>query len=52
MYVGLMMLDRLKYIWVPLVPEPSVFETEVAVQKLQSHKPAGTDHMRLEFIQA
>jgi hypothetical protein len=34
------------------MPELSAFEAEVAVEKLQRHKSAGTDYIPLEFIQA
>jgi hypothetical protein len=33
----------------PLVPEPIVFDVEVAVEKLQGHKSAGTSHFPLEL---
>jgi hypothetical protein len=33
----------------PLVPEPIVFDVEVAVGKLQRHKSAGTSHFPLEL---
>jgi hypothetical protein len=33
----------------PLVPEPIVFDVEVAVEKLQRHKSAGTSHLPLEL---
>jgi len=35
---GLMMLGRWKYTAEPLVPEPSAFEVELAIEKLKSHK--------------
>jgi len=41
------MLGRLKY---TLVPEPSAFEVEMAIEKLKSHKSAVIDQMPAEFI--
>ena len=35
---GLMMLGRQKCTAEPLVPEPSAFEVELAIEKLKSHK--------------
>ena len=34
----------------PLVPEPSVFEVELAIEKLKSHKSPGIDHIPAELI--
>jgi hypothetical protein len=36
----------------PLVPEPSAFEVEVAVEKLKRHKSPGTDRIPAELIKA
>ena len=36
----------------PLVPEPSVFEIELAIEKLRSHKSPGIDQIPAEFIKA
>jgi hypothetical protein len=36
----------------PLVPEPSAFEDEMAIEKLKRHKSPGTDKTRAEMIQA
>jgi len=36
----------------PLVPEPSVFEVELAIEKLKSHKSPGTDQIPAEMIKA
>jgi hypothetical protein len=34
----------------PLVPEPSVFEFELAIEKLKSHKSPGIDQIPAELI--
>ena len=34
----------------PLVPEPSVFEFELAIEKLKSHKSPGIDQIPAEMI--
>ena len=34
----------------PLVPEPSTFEVELAIERLKSHKPPGTDQIPAEMI--
>ena len=34
----------------PLVPEPSVFEVELAIEKLESHKSPGIDQIPAELI--
>ena len=34
----------------PLVPEPSAFEVEVAIEKLKSHKSPDIDHIPTELI--
>jgi hypothetical protein len=34
----------------PLVPEPSAFEVEIAVQKLKKHKSPGIDQIPVELI--
>ena len=36
----------------PLVPEPSAFEVEVAIEKLKSDKSTGIDQILAEFIKA
>jgi len=36
----------------PLVPEPSVFEVELAIEKLKSHKSPGSDQIPAELIKA
>jgi hypothetical protein len=36
----------------PLVPEPSAFEVELAIQKLKSHKSPGIDQIPAELIKA
>ena len=36
----------------PLVPEPSVFEFEFAIDKLKSHKSPGIDEIPAELIKA
>jgi len=37
---------------VPLVPEPSAFEVELAIEKLKSHKLPGIDQIPAELIKA
>jgi hypothetical protein len=44
MYMGLMILGIQKYTAEPLVPEPSAFEVELAIEELKSHKSPGIDH--------
>jgi len=34
----------------PLVPEPSVFEVELAIEKLKSHKSPGIDQITAKLI--
>ena len=34
----------------PLVPEPNVFEVELAIENLKSHKSPGIDQMSAELI--
>jgi len=34
----------------PLVPEPSAFEFELAIEKLKSHKSPGIDQIPAELI--
>jgi hypothetical protein len=34
------------------VPEPSATEFEVAIRKMKSYKPPGSDHIPAELIQA
>ena len=36
----------------PLVPEPSVFEVELAIEKLKNHKSPGIDQIPAEMIKA
>jgi hypothetical protein len=36
----------------PLVPEPSAFEVEMAIEKLKRHKSSGTDQIPAELIKA
>ena len=36
----------------PLVPEPSAFEFELAIDKLKSHKSPGIDEILAELIKA
>ena len=36
----------------PLVPEPSAFEVELAIDKLKNHKSPGTDEIPAELIKA
>jgi hypothetical protein len=36
----------------PLIPEPSSFEVEIAIEKLKRYKSPGTDQMPAELIQA
>ena len=36
----------------PLVPEPSVFEVELAIEKLKSHQSPGIDQIPAELIKA
>ena len=36
----------------PLVPEPSAFEVELAIDKLKSHKLPGIDEIPAELIKA
>ena len=36
----------------PLVPEPSAFEVELAIDKLKSHKSPGFDEIPAELIKA
>ena len=36
----------------PLVPEPSAFEIEMAIEKLKGHKSTGIDQIPAELIKA
>jgi hypothetical protein len=36
----------------PLVPEPSAFEVELAIEKLKSHKSPGVDQIPADLIKA
>ena len=38
--------------YVPLAPEPSVLEVELAIEKLKSHKSPGIDQIPAELIKA
>jgi len=40
------------YTAAPLVPEPSTFEVEMAIEKLKRNKLVGTDHIPAELIKA
>ena len=44
--------QREKHVTEPLVPEPSTFEVELAVEKLKSHKSPGIDQIPVELIKA
>jgi len=48
--MGLMMLGRQNYTVEPLVPEPSAFEVELAIEKLKSHRSPGIDQIPAELI--
>ena len=50
MYMGSMMLGRQKHIAEPLVPEPSAFEVELAIEKLKSHKSPSIGQIAAELI--
>ena len=50
MYMGLRRLGR--HTAEPLVPEPSDFEVELAIEKLKSHKSPGIDQIPAELIKA
>jgi hypothetical protein len=52
MYLGLMMLGRLKYTLEPLVPEHSSFEVEIAVGKLKRYKSPDFSQIPAELIEA
>jgi hypothetical protein len=49
--VALMTLGRQMHITESLVPEPSCFEFEVAVEKLQRQKSPGIDHNPAGLVQ-
>jgi hypothetical protein len=36
----------------PLVPEPSAYELHLAIEKLKSHKPPGTNQIPSELFKA
>jgi len=46
------MLGRQKYTAESLVPEPSASESELAINKLKSHKSLGIDQKPAELIKA
>jgi len=50
--MGLVMLDRQTYIHTEetLVPEPSAFDTEMAIEKIKRHKSPGTNQIPAELI--
>jgi len=50
MYMGLRMLSRKKYTAEPLVPEPSAFDFELAIEKLKNHKSPGIVQIPAELI--
>ena len=51
--MGLMALGRQEiHTAEPLVPELSVFDVELAIEKLKSHKSPGIDHIPTELIKA
>jgi hypothetical protein len=52
MYMGLMMLGRQKHTAEPLVPEPSVSEIVLDIEKIKSHKSPGIDHIPADMIKA
>jgi len=52
MYMGLIMSGRQKFTAVPLVPVPSAFEVELAIEKLNSHQSQGNDEIPAELIKA
>jgi hypothetical protein len=52
MYLGLMALGRQIYTAEPLVPELNVFEVELVIEKLKSHKLPSIDHIPAEMITA
>ena len=45
-------VDREKYTAEPLVPEPSAFEIELDIEKLESHKSSGIGQIPAELIKA
>jgi hypothetical protein len=51
-YLVIVMSGRQKHTAEPLVPEPSAFEIEVAVEVLKVHKSPGTDQIPAELIKA
>jgi hypothetical protein len=48
----LVMLGRQIHPAEPLVPEPSAFDVEMAIEKLKRHKSLGIDQIRAELIKA
>ena len=52
MYTRLMILGRRKYTVEPLVPEPSAFEVELAIEKVKNYKSPGIDQIPAELIKA
>ena len=50
--MGLMILGRQIHTAEPLVPEPSAFAVELAIEKLKNHKSPGFDQILAEMIKA
>jgi hypothetical protein len=48
----LMMLGRQKHTAKPLVPDPSAFNVELAIEKLKSHKSPGMYQIPAELFRA
>jgi hypothetical protein len=51
MYMGLVTLGREIHTAEPLVPQPSAFDVEMAIEKLKRHKFPGDDQTQAEYIQ-
>ena len=52
MYMRLMILGRQTHTVEPLVPEPSAFEVELAIEKLKNYKSPSIDQIPEELIKA
>jgi hypothetical protein len=52
MCMGVVMLGRYKHTAEPLVPEPSVFEVEMTIEKSESYTSLGIDRIPAELIKA